>query len=55
VAIWFSTAVLPSRRNLWASKLLRLANEIREITDLVDHQKPGAGIVTQAPAQGGQR
>src|ERR1700674_4548275 len=26
---------------------------IGEISDLVDHQKTGAGIVTQAPAQGG--
>jgi hypothetical protein len=27
--------------------------EIGEIADLVDHKKTGAGIVTQAPAQGG--
>ena len=30
-----------------------MAIGIGEIADLVDHQKTGAGIVTQAPAQGG--
>ena len=30
-----------------------MAIGIGEISDLVDHQKTGAGIVTQAPAQGG--
>ena len=30
-----------------------MAIGIGEIADLVDHQETGAGIVTQAPAQGG--
>ena len=30
-----------------------MAIGIGEIADLVDHQKTGAGIMTQAPAQGG--